>query len=187
MAFLLSTHLAERSEPAGFSKPDPKGCTMQSPLSIALNIIWFVLGGFVVGTLWLLAAGVLALSVIGAPLAPGVFRIGLHAYWPFGFEVVPRSLIEPGTDKLGSGAWGLTANLVWFFAAGLWLGALHLLAAVASCVTLIGIPAGVAHFKLGIAAFAPVGKVVVPKGLAEEARRRIYEEAMRGRQVTQVK
>jgi uncharacterized membrane protein YccF (DUF307 family) len=86
---------------------------------------------------------------------------------PFGRELASRYDVT-GLPSLGTGELGVIANLVWFLLAGWWLIVLHVVAAVACAVTIIGIPFAWAHLKIAAAAMAPVGKIVVPAEVAAE-------------------
>jgi uncharacterized membrane protein YccF (DUF307 family) len=135
------------------------------------NLIWFVLGGVWMGLGWWLAAVVMAVSIVGLPWARSCFMIGTFCFLPFGREAIDRKELT-GRDDLGTGALGLAGNIVWFVLAGFWLAIGHLGAAIANFVTIIGIPFGIQHLKLAGCALAPVGKTVVTKEVAAEARRR---------------
>lgn len=129
-------------------------------MAFVLNILWFVLGGFVGGLAWLLGSVVLAVTIVGLPWAAAAFRIGLFAFAPFGSRVVERRLVA-GHDDLGTGRLGAVLNIVWFLFAGWYVALAHVLVGAAQCLTVIGIPFGVQHFKLALIALAPVGKSVV--------------------------
>jgi len=73
-----------------------------------------------------------------------------------------------GRPSLGTGDLGLLANIVWFLLAGWWLILLHVAAACASAITIIGLPFAWAHLKIAAAALAPVGKIVVPTEVASQ-------------------
>ena len=121
------------------------------------NILWFVFGGGLVASLsWLLVGFVLAITVVGIPFAVGVVRIAGFAAFPFGKELVDARAIGE-TRIVGTGL----ANLLWIVLAGIWLTVEHVLLGVALCLTLIGIPFGLAHFKLASVSLAPLGKRVV--------------------------
>ncbi len=121
------------------------------------NILWFVLGGgFVAGLSWLLVGVVLAITVVGIPFAVAAFRIAGFAAFPFGRELVDARVIGE-TRILGT---GLT-NFLWVILAGIWLTIGHAISGVVLCLTIIGIPFGLAHFKLASVSFAPLGKRVV--------------------------
>ena len=120
-------------------------------MRLLLNILWFIFGGFVSGTLWILAGCILAITVVGLPWTPAAFRIAGFSYWPFGKIVVDR---DPGPTSL-------VLNIVWFVFAGWWLALHHLVIALAQAVTIIGIPFAWQHVKLAGLALTPVGKGVV--------------------------
>lgn len=129
-------------------------------VTLLLNILWFLFGGFLAGAGWLIAGVALAITIVGLPWALSVFRIGLFTLFPFGKRVVDRRELT-GRDDLGAGGLGLVLNIVWFVLAGWWLAIGHVVIGVLQCCTLIGIPFGLQHFKLAWIALAPVGKAVV--------------------------
>jgi uncharacterized membrane protein YccF (DUF307 family) len=130
-------------------------------MTLLLNILWFLLGGFATGLSWMVGAAILAITIVGLPWAGAAFRIGLFAFAPFGRRVVPRSALT-GHEDLGSGCLGAGLNVVWFVFAGWYIALAHLLVGLAQAVTLIGIPFAIQNFKLAIIALAPVGKTVTP-------------------------
>ncbi len=125
-----------------------------------LNILWFVLGGFVMGLLWWLAGVIMYITIIGAPWGAACFRIGLLAFWPFGKTTREREYVT-GHEDLGTGPMGFLANVLWFVLAGVWLAIGHLAEAVALAVTIIGIPFAIQHLKLAKLCLSPVGVTVV--------------------------
>ncbi len=135
------------------------------------NLIWFILGGLVMGLGWWLVGLVMLISIIGIPWARACFVFGGFCFFPFGREAIDRRELT-GKSDLGTGTLGLIGNVIWFVVAGLWLAIGHVTAAVANFVTIIGIPFGIQHLKLAACALWPVGKTVVPKEVAAEARRR---------------
>lgn len=131
------------------------------------NIIWFILGGFIGGTVWLLAGVVFCATVIGIPFGLACFRIAVFAYAPFGRELVDAR--DMGEKRIaGTGL----MNFLWVVLAGLWLAILNVLAGIGSFCTIIGIPFGIAYFKLAIASFAPLGKRIVSSDMAAVIRQR---------------
>ena len=129
-------------------------------LRLILNILWFVLGGWLSGSLWILSGVLLAITVVGLPWAMAAFRIASFSYWPFGRQVVDRGSFQRRSD-LGTGGLGLILNIVWFLLGGWYLALHHVVLGVGLCVTIIGIPFGFQHFKLAMISLAPVGKAVV--------------------------
>jgi uncharacterized membrane protein YccF (DUF307 family) len=135
------------------------------------NLIWFVLGGFWMGLGWWLAGLVMVISLVGIPWARSCFVIGGFCFVPFGREAIDRRELT-GKGDLGTGTLGFLGNVVWFLLAGIWLAIGHVASAIVNLVTIIGIPFAIQHLKLAGCALAPVGKTVVPKEVAAEARRR---------------
>jgi uncharacterized membrane protein YccF (DUF307 family) len=130
-------------------------------VTLLLNILWFIFGGFIGGLAWMLGALILAITIVGLPWSAAAFRIGVFAFAPFGSRVVDRRLYT-GRDDLGTGGVGLVLNIVWLVFAGWYIALAHVAVGVAQCCTIIGIPFGFQHFKLALIALAPVGKSVVP-------------------------
>ena len=131
-------------------------------MTLILNLLWFVLGGWLAGLTWIFAAVLLAITIVGLPWAQAALRIGIFSFFPFGKEVVPRRQIT-GREDLGTGDLGLVLNVVWFVLGGWYLALMHLVIGVVQCVTIIGIPFGIQHFKLAGIALAPVGKEVIER------------------------
>lgn len=126
-----------------------------------LNILWIVFGGLWMAAAWLLAAVLMAITIIGLPWARAAFNIAAYTLLPFGQRAVSRELVT-GQRDLGTGPLGLIGNVIWFVLAGWWLAIGHLLTAVALAVTIVGIPFAWAHLKLAGIALWPIGKVIVP-------------------------
>lgn len=125
-----------------------------------LNVLWFVLGGFIAGLAWCLAGLIMAITIVGLPWARACFVLARFSVWPFGYDIVARDRLT-GKADLGTGALGTLGNVIWFVLAGWWLAVMHISAAVASAVTIIGIPFAWQHVKLAIASLFPIGKTVV--------------------------
>ena len=132
-------------------------------LSLLLNILWIVCGGFWMAIGWLVAAAIMAITIIGLPWTRAAFNIAVYALLPFGQTAVSRAEVS-GLEDIGTGPFGMLGNIIWFVLAGWWLALVHLCAAVALAVTIIGIPFAWAHLKLAGASLAPVGTEVVPRG-----------------------
>lgn len=119
------------------------------------NIVWFVLGGFLAGLSWWIAALACALTIVGIPFAVAAFRIGALSFWPFGREVIESS--AGGANEV----LGLLGNLVWILIGGWWLALQHLAWALLFAVTIIGIPFAIQHLKLAGLSLTPFGKAIV--------------------------
>jgi uncharacterized membrane protein YccF (DUF307 family) len=120
---------------------------------LLLNVLWLVLAGLwmflgyvFVGILW-------CLTIIGIPFGIASIRIGLFALWPFGRTIV---------DKPGAGVGSGIGNVLWFIFSGIWLAIGHAVTGALLCVTIIGIPLGLANFKLIPISLWPLGKDIVP-------------------------
>ena len=125
-------------------------------MAFLLNILWFVLGGWLSGLLWLFTGGILMLTVVGIPFGWAAFRIAGFAAFPYGKELVDAR--DVGEERMiGTGL----ANVLWIVLAGIWLAINHILLGASLCLTIIGIPFGFAHFKLAAVCFAPLGKRTV--------------------------
>jgi uncharacterized membrane protein YccF (DUF307 family) len=125
-----------------------------------LNVLWFILGGFIAGLAWILAGLIMAITIIGLPWARSCFMLARFSFWPFGYDIVSRDQLY-GREDLGTGTLGTVGNVIWFVLAGWWLAIGHIAAAIGLAVTIIGIPFAWQHVKLAIASLFPVGKTVV--------------------------
>ena len=137
-------------------------------LALLGNIIWFLFGGFFLGIGWWIFGILMYVFVITIPWAKACFVIGQFCFMPFGKEVISRKKLTQESD-IGTGGLGLIGNIVWVIFAGIWLCIGHAVAGVICFCTIIGIPFGIQHFKIAGACFAPIGMMVVDKGVAKEA------------------
>jgi len=110
---------------------------------------------------WLIAANVMAITIIGVHWARAAFNIAVYTLLPFGSRAVRRDEVT-GMEDIGTGPLGVIGNLIWLLLAGWWLALGHLITAVILAVTIIGIPFAWAHLKLAGIALWPIGKVIVP-------------------------
>ncbi|MFI1681150.1 MULTISPECIES: YccF domain-containing protein [unclassified Streptomyces] len=117
-----------------------------------LNVIWLVLCGFWMFLAYLLAGVLLCITIIGIPFGLASFRIGRYALWPFGYTTVERR---------DAGAASCVGNVLWLVLAGWWLAIGHIVTGLLLCVTIIGIPLGVANFKLIPVSLLPLGRDIV--------------------------
>ncbi|WP_419317646.1 YccF domain-containing protein [Caulobacter sp. ErkDOM-E] len=129
-------------------------------IRLILNILWFVLGGWLSGLLWLLGGALLAITIVGLPYTGAAWRIAGFAFWPFGKEIVSREIVS-GRGDLGTGPLGFVLNVIWFILGGWYIALSHLMIAAAEAVTIVGIPFAIKDFQLAIIALAPIGREVV--------------------------
>jgi uncharacterized membrane protein YccF (DUF307 family) len=121
-------------------------------MRLILNVLWFIFGGgFLIALEYLIAGLVLCITVIGIPFGLQCFKLAALGAWPFGKDVVPAN----------SGAIHTIANVLWLVFAGVWICLSHLGLAVASAVTIIGIPFAIQHLKFALVALWPFGQRVV--------------------------
>jgi uncharacterized membrane protein YccF (DUF307 family) len=131
-------------------------------LALIGNIIWFVFGGLIMGLAWWLAGILCFISIIGIPWGKACFVIGQFAFWPFGKEAVSRKQ-KSGKDDIGTGTLGLIGNVLWLIFLGIWLAIGHIVSGILCCLTIIGIPFAIQHFKLVPISLMPIGMTVVDK------------------------
>jgi uncharacterized membrane protein YccF (DUF307 family) len=131
------------------------------PVSILLNILWIIFGGAEMAFGWLVAAIIMAITIVGLPWARAAFNIAVYTLLPFGSRAVRRDELT-GIGDTGTGPLGFLGNLIWLILAGWWLALGHLIMAVLFAITIIGIPFAWAHLKLAGIALWPIGKTIVP-------------------------
>jgi uncharacterized membrane protein YccF (DUF307 family) len=118
-----------------------------------LNVLWLVLAGFWMAMGYVVAGLICCILIITIPFGIASFRIAGFALWPFGRTTVPRR---------DAGAGSLLGNIIWIVFAGWWLALGHLVTGVLLCITIIGIPFGIANFKLIPISLTPLGQEIVP-------------------------
>jgi uncharacterized membrane protein YccF (DUF307 family) len=134
---------------------------VMSPVSLLLNLIWIVFGGLWMAAGWIIAAVVMAITIIGLPWTWAAFNIAAYTLLPFGQKAVSRAEYI-GQHDLGTGPLGVLGNVLWLVLAGWWLALGHLITAIMLVITIIGIPFAWAHVKLAGLALWPIGKMIVP-------------------------
>ncbi|WP_394553920.1 YccF domain-containing protein [Agromyces sp. MMS24-JH15] len=117
-----------------------------------LNIVWLLLAGIWLWIGYALAGLVMCILIVTIPWGIASFRIAGYAIWPFGRRVV---------QKPTAGVWSFLGNVIWVILAGWWLALEHLLTGILLCITIIGIPLGIANFKMIPVSLAPLGKEIV--------------------------
>ena len=140
-----------------------------SLLNVILNVLWILTGGIWMALVWLIAAAIMAITIVGLPWARAAFNIAVYTFLPFGYVALPRDEVAGGED-LGTGPLGMLGNIIWLVLAGWWLALGHLITAVGLALTVIGIPFAWAHLKLAGISLWPVGKTIVSAEEAAELR-----------------
>ena len=142
-------------------------------MSLLLNLLWIVFGGLWMAIAWLIAALIMAITIVGLPWARSAFTIAAYTLLPFGQTAVSRADYT-GRSDLGTGPLGTLGNLIWLVLAGWWLALGHLVLAFCWAVTIIGLPFAWAHLKLAGLALWPIGKMIVPIEDVQRERYRRY-------------
>jgi uncharacterized membrane protein YccF (DUF307 family) len=124
-----------------------------------LNLIWLVFGGLVLALAYAIAALVMLILIVTIPFGIAAGRMALFCVWPFGRTLVRRR---------DAGVASTIGNVIWLVLAGWWLALGHLITGVLMCITIIGIPLGLANFKLIPVSLTPLGREIVD---IEQARR----------------
>ena len=117
------------------------------------NILWFVLGGFLVSLYYFIVGLLFCITIIGIPFGLQLIKLAGFALWPFGHEIQP--------DTNDGGCLAIIMNVIWIRVGGVEIAMLHLTFGVFLCLTIIGIPFGVQHFKMALLALIPFGKKIV--------------------------
>jgi uncharacterized membrane protein YccF (DUF307 family) len=130
-------------------------------LRIIFNILWLFVSGLWSAIAYAFFGAVMFLLfflVVTIPFGIASFRLAGYALWPFGRTVIRDS--EAGVPSV-------IGNVIWFIFAGVWLAIGQFIVGVLLCITIIGIPFGIANFKLARLSINPLGKKVVPVEYAD--------------------
>ena len=119
-------------------------------MSVIGNILWVVLGGFFISLYYAFMGLLFCLTIIGIPFGMQLFKIAGLALWPFGHDVTP------GAND--TGCLSILMNIIWILFGGIEIALAHVGLGIAFCITIIGIPFGVQHFKMALLALMPFGK-----------------------------
>ena len=122
-------------------------------MNLLLNIIWLICGGFLICVEYIVSSLLLMITIVGIPFGFQTLKLSMLALCPFGREI--RSC--PGDG----GCLSVLMNIIWILVGGIWISLSHLAFGVLLCITVIGIPFGLQHFKLAGLALTPFGKEIV--------------------------
>lgn len=117
------------------------------------NLIWWIFGGLEAAIGYFIGSLVMALTIIGIPIAIQTFKIGLLCLWPFGAEV--NSTDSP------MGCLRIPLNILWIIFGGLWAWLTHIFFGILLMITIVGIPFAKQHFKMARLSLCPFGKEVI--------------------------
>ncbi len=116
------------------------------------NILWFIFGGFIVSLYYFVVGVLFCITIIGIPFGLQLIKLAGFALWPFGHS------IEPDTND--GGCLSIIMNVIWILVGGIEIAMLHLTFGAFLCITIIGIPFGIQHFKMALLALIPFGKKI---------------------------
>ena len=116
------------------------------------NIIWLILGGLLIALIYVLVGILMCITIIGIPFGLQLFKLGGYALWPFGHELV-NGPNEPGCVSI-------VMNLIWILLGWWEIAIIHLVSGIIFCITIVGIPFGVQHFKMALNSIFPFGKEI---------------------------
>ena len=110
------------------------------------NILWLVLGGFLIALGYILGGLLICVTIVGIPFGLKAIQFGLSMLTPFGKETVPAE---------NSGCVSLALNIIWLIFFGWEIAIAHLLSGLLLAITIIGLPFAQQHFKLVPVALFP--------------------------------
>ena len=121
-------------------------------VSFLLNILWVVTSGLPLALEHLTFGILFCITIIGIPFGLQLFKMAGLALWPFGHDVQ--------SDTNDGGCLAIMMNVIWILCGGLEIAFLHIFFGALCCVTIVGIPFGLQHFKMAILAVVPFGKKI---------------------------
>lgn len=130
-------------------------------MRIILNVIWLLFAGIWMAIAYVIAGIICCVLIITIPFGIASFRIAAYALWPFGRTVVRRA---------DAGVASAVGNIIWLLVAGIWLALGHIATGILLCCTIIGIPLGLASFKMVPISLLPLGREIVPVDAAYAVR-----------------
>jgi uncharacterized membrane protein YccF (DUF307 family) len=117
------------------------------------NLIWLIFGGIIIAIEYFIGSIILMITIVGIPFGIQTLKMASLALWPFGRDT--------RVDTRASGCLYILMNVLWLLTGGLCIAITHLLFGVILCITIIGIPFGLQHFKLTAIALSPFGRDIV--------------------------
>ncbi|MBQ7771276.1 MAG: YccF domain-containing protein [Bacteroidales bacterium] len=116
------------------------------------NVLWLLLGGLLVAAYYFIFGLLLCITIIGIPFGFQLIKMAGFALWPFGRDV--------HSDANDGGCLSIIMNVLWILLGGIEVAMIHVTFGLVCCITIVGIPFGMQHFKMAILAFVPFGKVI---------------------------
>ena len=122
-------------------------------MNILGNLIWLIFGGIIIAVEYFIGSIILMVTIIGIPFGIQTLKMGALAIWPFGRDT--------RVHDRASGCLYILMNVLWLLCGGIWIALTHALFGLLLCMTIIGIPFGLQHFKLTAVALNPFGRDIV--------------------------
>jgi len=119
------------------------------------NLIWLIFGGIIIAIEYLIGSIILMTTIVGIPFGLQTLKMASLSLWPFGRDTVVHSR--------ASGCLYIIMNIIWLLTGGIWIAITHAIFGVILCITIIGIPFGLQHFKLTAIALSPFGRDIVSR------------------------
>ena len=119
------------------------------------NLIWLIFGGLIIAVEYLIGSIILMITIVGIPFGIQTLKMASLSLWPFGRDTVVHSR--------ASGCLYILMNIIWLLTGGLCIALTHAIFGLILCITIIGIPFGLQHFKLTAIALSPFGRDIVSK------------------------
>ncbi|MCE5347298.1 MAG: YccF domain-containing protein [Bacteroidales bacterium] len=117
------------------------------------NLIWLIFGGIIIAIEYLIGSIVLMITIVGIPFGLQTLKMASLSLWPFGRDTRVHSR--------SSGCLYIFMNLLWLICGGIWIAITHAIFGALLCITIIGIPFGLQHFKLTGIALSPFGRDII--------------------------
>jgi uncharacterized membrane protein YccF (DUF307 family) len=117
------------------------------------NLVWLIFGGFIIAVEYFIGSLILMMTIIGIPFGLQTLKLAALAIWPFGRDT--------RVHYRASGCLYILMNVIWLICGGLWIAITHAIFGMLLCLTIIGIPFGLQHFKLTAIALSPFGRDIV--------------------------
>lgn len=122
----------------------------ESIMSFLGNIVWFVLGGFISFLSWSIIGVLWCITIVGIPVGVQCFKFAKMSAAPFGKDI-----------QYSDSGMSLLINIVWLFLGGLVMAVEEVIMGIIFCITIIGLPFGLQHFKHAKLALMPFGARII--------------------------
>ena len=122
-------------------------------MNLVGNLVWLIFGGIIIAIEYFIGSIILMITIIGIPFGFQTLKMASLSLWPFGRDT--------RVHVRASGCLYIFMNVLWLLTGGLWIAATHAIFGILLCITIIGIPFGLQHFKLTAIALSPFGRDII--------------------------